>query len=124
MYRNEQHPDVSLPDWETFREEFPPYLIEQVLNRKDVSIPEWHVPLARGCAIASNLLLQRAGNQPGAHLLRGWREGNGYFVREIDLTKLFITQCHNQDFWTISRSLPELPYSAQRQYSPENISQR
>jgi hypothetical protein len=102
------HPDVALSDWETFRKEFSPFLIEQVLDRKDVRAPDWQLPLARGYAIASRLLLQRAANQSGTDISRGWRQGKMYFVRETGPNKLIVVQFYNQDLWAITRRLPEL----------------
>jgi hypothetical protein len=102
------HPNVALSDWETFRREFSPLLIKEVLNRKDVRTPDWEVPLARGYAIASSLLLQRAANQCGMHFLLEWRQGKMYFVRETGPHELFVTQYYNQDLWAISRRLPVL----------------
>jgi hypothetical protein len=72
MFRDEGHPDVSLADWSTFRSEFSPYLFEEILDRSSVGLPDWFMPLARGAAIPSLHLLQRAGYRPGSHRARGW----------------------------------------------------
>jgi hypothetical protein len=71
MFLDEQHPDVSLSDWEAFRNEFSPCVIETVLDRSAVNIPHWFVPLARGAAIPSSSLLRRAGYRP-SYRARGW----------------------------------------------------
>jgi hypothetical protein len=72
MFRDEQHPDVSLSDWEAFRKEFSPYLIEEVLDRSQLKLPDRFVPLARGVAIPSPYLLGRAGYRPGSRRPPGW----------------------------------------------------
>ena len=76
MFSDEQHPDVSLSDWEAFRKEFSPFLIEEVLDRSAVDMPNWFVPLARGAATPSKHLLHVAGYRPGSHRKRGWRKPN------------------------------------------------
>jgi hypothetical protein len=108
MFLDEEHPDVSLSDWEAFRKGFSPCLIEEVLNRKDVRTPDWEVPLARGYAIASRILLRQAGRQSRTQYSRGWRQGKMYFVRENGPHQLYVTQYYNQDLWAISRRLPFL----------------
>jgi hypothetical protein len=72
MFSEEGHPDVALSDWETFRREFSPYLVEEVVDRTEIELPEWYVPLARGAAVPSSFLLQRAGYRAGSHRARGW----------------------------------------------------
>jgi hypothetical protein len=101
------HTDVPLSDWEIFRKEFPPLLIEEVLDRKDVRTPDWEVPLARGYAIAGRHLLQSAADQSGTTASRGWQQGKMYFAREAGPNKLFVVQYYNRDLWAISRRLPE-----------------
>jgi hypothetical protein len=72
MFRDEQHPDVSLSDWDAFCTGASPYLIEQVLDRGAAGLPSWFLPLARGAAIPSPYLLRRAGYRPGSPCARGW----------------------------------------------------
>jgi hypothetical protein len=74
MVHDECHPDVSLSDWEAFRKDVSPYLIEQVLDRDAARLPYWCLPLARGAAIASPYLSRRAGYRIGSHRARGWRK--------------------------------------------------
>jgi hypothetical protein len=53
MFHEDGHPDVSLSDWETFRKEFSPYQFAAVLDRTEILIDRWFVPLARGVVIAT-----------------------------------------------------------------------
>ena len=68
------HPHIPLSGWQTFRKEFSPYLIKEVIDRSEIKLPDWFVPLARGVAIASDHLLHRAGYRPGSYRPRGWRK--------------------------------------------------
>jgi hypothetical protein len=70
MVHDACHPDVPLSDWEAFRNEASPYLIERVLDRSETRLPRWFLPLARGAAIASPYLLARAGYRPGSYRLK------------------------------------------------------
>ena len=55
------HPHVTSLDWQTFRKEFSPLLIGEVIDRSEIKLPDWFVPLARGVAIASDALLLMSG---------------------------------------------------------------
>jgi hypothetical protein len=57
MFRDEGHPDVPPSDWNAFRNEFSPYLFDEILDRSSVALPYWFMPLARGIAIPSTTLL-------------------------------------------------------------------
>ena len=59
------HPNVALSDWHSFREGFPPRPISEVIDRSEILLPDWFVPLARGVAIASKDLLHSAAYYPG-----------------------------------------------------------
>ena len=69
-------PHVIWYEWQIFKKEFSPYLIEQVLDRRDTDLPKWYAPIARGAAIPSSYLLSRAiGYRPGSYrAVRGWRK--------------------------------------------------
>jgi hypothetical protein len=54
------HPNVPLADWQAFRKECWPSTIKEVIDRSEIKLPDWFVPLARGIAIASDHLLHRA----------------------------------------------------------------
>jgi hypothetical protein len=72
MVHDECHPDVPPSDWNTFRNEFLPYLFEEILDRSSIKLPEWFLPSARGAEIASPYLLHRAGYRPGSRRAPSW----------------------------------------------------
>jgi hypothetical protein len=72
MFHEAQHPDAPLSDWTTFKRDFSPYQIEEVIDRSNIQLPCWFVPLARGIAIPSPHLLSRAGYRPGSRRAKGW----------------------------------------------------
>jgi hypothetical protein len=100
MFRDQGHPDITLPDWETFRKEFSPYLVEQVLDRGAAGLPSWFLPLARGAAIASPYLLHRAGYRPGSHRARAWFKPNREEVCK-DLGRHCLTVLRVRSLWRI-----------------------
>ncbi len=107
MVHDECHPDVSLSDWEAFRNEASPYLIEKVLDRSQTRLPGWFLPLARGAAIASPYLLGRAGYRPGSNRARGWfkpkREPSREEVfKDLGADCLIVLRC--KPFWWIARN--------------------
>ena len=103
MFREEGHPDISLSDWNAFRNDFSPYLFEAVLDRRDGFIANRIVPLARGPAAASPAFLHRVGYRPGMRRRRGWRKTKaGTLTRNIDLEYyLLIRELPGQKLWTI-----------------------
>ena len=80
------HPDVSASDWEQFKANASPFLISEIIVRKSSNLPDWYVPLARGVAVASDYLLERAGHRPGKYRPRYWRR-TGRTVYEQDLER-------------------------------------
>ena len=66
MVHDEFHPDVSLSDWEAYRDWVSPHPFEEVLDRSKVRLPDWYLPLARGAAIPDRQLLSRAGYRAGS----------------------------------------------------------
>jgi hypothetical protein len=60
MFYDADHPDVSLSDWRTFVRECPSDLIVELIDRSEIGLPDWFVPLARGVGIASDALLRKA----------------------------------------------------------------
>jgi hypothetical protein len=77
MFRDEGHYDLSLIDWEKFRKGFSLSLMEEVISRREIGLPLWYMPLARGGAIASKHLMRRTGYRPGSRRARGWFKPNG-----------------------------------------------
>jgi hypothetical protein len=125
MFHDECHPDVSLSDWQAFRDWHSPAsasgvphcrAIEEVLDRNAVRLPPWYLPLARGAAIASLYLAHRAGYRPGGHRARGWVMCKPKPYREQELFKdlgrdgLIVTRC--KPFWriTIGRGVLSRPH--------------
>lgn len=104
------HPHIPLSDWQTFRKEFSPYLIKEVIDRSEITLPHWFVPLARGIAIASDHLLHRAGYRPGSYRPRGWRKtAVDVFIKcpvadkDMNFANLAVRQYADQSWWTIER---------------------
>jgi hypothetical protein len=67
------HADIPPSEWEAFRDAPPRDLIGEVVDRSKTELPEYCVPLARGVAVASDALLERAGYRPGRSRPRRWR---------------------------------------------------
>jgi hypothetical protein len=101
MVSDDCHPDVSLSDWERFRDTVSPFLIEKVLDRSETRLPNWYLPLARGAAIPSSYLLRRAGYCTCARRARGWikRRGDELF-KDLGRDCLIIRRC--RPFWRIA----------------------
>jgi hypothetical protein len=66
------HADIPLSEWEAFRAAPPRDLIAEVIDRSNTEVPDYCVPLARGVAVASDALLERAGYCPGRSRPRRW----------------------------------------------------
>lgn len=66
------HADIPLSNWEPFRDAPPRDLIEEVIDRSETQLPEYCVPLARGVAVSSSSLLQKAGHVCGFSRPRRW----------------------------------------------------
>jgi hypothetical protein len=113
MFHEDDHPDTNLSDWMAFNKDFSPYLIEEVVDRSELNLVDWFVPLARGVAIASPALLRRAGYLPGMDHRPGWRElQTGIFKRAIDLdTKLMVRTFSNRGLWTIEHIISTAPFA-------------
>jgi hypothetical protein len=102
MFFDEEHPDVSLSDWEGFQKFGSPYLIETFLDRSAANLPDRFVPLARGAATPSRYLLKRAGYGRGWRRSPGWlKGGQGKLFKEYYRECLVVTPCG--PFWRIER---------------------
>jgi hypothetical protein len=105
MFRDEGHPDVSLSDWKTFQREFSPYLIEEVVARSSIKLPDWFMPLARGIAIPSSYLLGRAGYRSGSYRASGWSKPHcDVLSKDIGPDSLIVRGYCGQPFWQIERN--------------------
>jgi hypothetical protein len=103
-------PHITISDWQTFRKKFPPNVIREVIDRSEIKLPEWFVPLARGVAIASDTLLRKAGYRRPSERPSGWSqtECDVFIKRTVaDKEKIFSTltvrQYDNQKWWTVER---------------------
>jgi hypothetical protein len=72
MFKELGHPNTSLQHWEAFREYFPSLYFDELIERKELDLPDDILPLARGGVLASTKLLQMAGRRLGSRLARGW----------------------------------------------------
>ena len=70
-YVDDDHPNVPLSDWRAFVKDSSPYL-DQVIERHECCLPDWFVPLARGVAVASDVLLRKASRSRGTY---SWEPG-------------------------------------------------
>jgi hypothetical protein len=99
MVYDDCHPDVSLRDWEAFRDWVSPHPFDQVLDRRQARLPNWYLP-SRGAAIASPYLLRMAGYRTGRHRVRGWRKNNAEeLYKDLGRDRLIVTRC--APFWRI-----------------------
>jgi hypothetical protein len=102
MLCEEDHPDLSLSEWKTFRRDCSPSVIEQVIDRKECKLPTWFVPRAVGAVVASPALLHRVGYLPGMDSPPDWRELRpGYFERKLRRVKLVVRNIKGTSFWTV-----------------------
>jgi hypothetical protein len=99
-----------MSDWQTFRKEFSPLLIGEVIDRSEIKLPDWFVPLARGVAIASDTLLRKAAYRHGSYRPRGWRKTHcDVFEQNIGPGGLWgpkclvVRGCGTQHLWTVER---------------------
>jgi hypothetical protein len=116
MFNNADHPHVTLSDWQAFKvaEVARRSVVAEVIDRDGVyCLPEWFVPLARGVAIASDALLQRAGR--GRKYPHGWRKIDPHCCRQLtggegahwpDL--LIVRECDKHDWWAIQRRVADV----------------
>jgi hypothetical protein len=105
MFHENGHPDVPLSDWKTFRNEFSPYLIEEVIDRSQIKQPDRFLPLARGIAIPSPYLLSKAGYRPGAYRAPGWCKPHcDVLWKDIDADSLIVRGYHGHPFWQVERN--------------------
>ena len=112
MFYDADHPDVSLSDWQTFVRECPSDLIAELIDRSEIGLPDWFVPLARGVGIASDALLRKAGHGYGMHRPRGWRKiyCDVFDLDIADGLQLTVRQCDDQGLWTVERFSESRPY--------------
>lgn len=108
MFYDPDHPDVSLSEWRTFTREYPLHLVAEVIDRSEVTVPDWFVPLARGVAIASDALLRDAGHRPGMCRPHGWLKRGHTFLRMTGHTPkgwehLRVWECSEPRLWTVER---------------------
>jgi hypothetical protein len=100
MVHDDCHPDVSLSDWEAYRDWVSPHPFEEVLDRSKVRLPDWYLPLARGAAIPGRQLLSRAGYRAGSRRARGWLKRNGQqLYKDLGSDCLIVERCGS--FWRI-----------------------
>ena len=105
MFRDEGHPDVTLSNWNTFRNEFSHDLIGEVVDRSSIKLPDWFMPLARGVAFPSSYLLGRAGYRPGSHPALGWcRPPCDFLWKDIGPDSLVVRAYNGHPLWLVERN--------------------
>jgi hypothetical protein len=112
MLPTPDHPHVIWYEWQTFKNEFSPFLIEEVLDRGVANMPDWFVPLARGAAIASPYLLHIAGHRPGSRRAPGWDKLHcDVLSKDIGPDSLIVRACRNGPLWAIEQGgSPDRPH--------------
>jgi hypothetical protein len=102
MFLDDEHPHVSLPDFDAFQKWVFPYLIENMLDRNSADLPDWFVPLARGAATPSRYLLRMAGYGRGYRRPPGWhKEPSGALFKEFYRECLVVVP--GRTLWRIER---------------------
>jgi hypothetical protein len=115
MCNDVDHPNVTLSEWEAFKasETARQSLVREVVDRSDCGFfPDWYAPLARGAAIASDVLLREAGYRKGMHRPPDWLANNSdcfvlYGPRASD--DLIVRRCGNHECWIIERGTAHRP---------------
>ena len=81
MKLEDGHPNVSLSDWQAFKAGQkvgkPLSDFDEVIDRRQLNLPDSVLPLARGGAVASTTLLRKAGYRPGTRQSQCWRRWPG-----------------------------------------------
>jgi hypothetical protein len=116
MIFEEGHPVISREHWLEFRNfQLAPTSLRFSgrVNREDVDLPYWFLPLSRGALIAGPGLL---GPHYDASLAsRGWtRRSADVYERKIGKTRLRVRRTNDGRFWLISRWLPGVPMHSDR----------
>ena len=109
MFYDVERPEITLLEWERFCEEFPPHLIEDVIDRDKACLPDWFMPLAWGVAIASDELLREAGHRRAMRQPPGWRETTPHSFKHvivIGVSFLLVRESDETGLWTIERLDP------------------
>jgi hypothetical protein len=104
------HADITLHGWQEFRQwVLPsvagwPSIFEEVIDRSEIGLPAPFIPLARGGAIANDLLLRRAGYVPGSNRPRGWTKIHcDVFYSNVGPKRLMVRRSGKRGLWTIER---------------------
>jgi hypothetical protein len=105
MFHEDDHPDITLSDWTAFQREFSRYLIEEVIDRSKIKLPDRFVPLARGVAIPSPHLLGRSGYRPGSRRPPGWCKPHcDVLWKDIGPDSLIVRGYQGQPLWQVERN--------------------
>lgn len=106
MFYDVNEPDISLSDWQKFREQLPRHQIQALIDRDEACLPEWFMSLAWGVAVASDPLLNEAGHRYGRRRPCDWIElKRGLFLCPARVVgcSLHVRECERTNLWTISR---------------------
>jgi hypothetical protein len=104
MFFEPGHPLVPENDWLQFSSQLPPWFTEAI-NREDIELPHWFVPLARGVVVASPFLLSGFGRKGGRP--SGWAPlSPETYQRAIGETRLRVRRTQDGRFWVILRWPP------------------
>jgi hypothetical protein len=113
MSYESHHPHVSENDWLQFSSQLPLYF-RQAIDREEIQLPHWFLPLSRGVLIAGPLLfrsLARKRRRPS-----GWTSlSPETYQRDIGQTRLRVCRTHDGRFWVILRWPPRVNLRSHKQ---------
>jgi hypothetical protein len=103
------HPIISRKDWLQFSGQLSLYF-SQAIDREQLDLPYWFLPLAGGVIVASPALLHRTGYKVGGPQPLGWtRVKAAVFQLKVGKTRLRVRRTNDGRFWIVSRWPPGVP---------------
>ena len=107
MMFEHNHPIPAHSDWERFKSSLHMLdIIDEVIDRDELGIPDEYLPLARGAAIASVCLLRQAHHDGGGRP-SGWHKGNQgrVFSTVVPGQILSVARFGCSRFWSIHQEM-------------------
>ena len=103
------HPIPAHSDWEGFKSCLHVLdIIDEVIDRDELGIPDECLPLARGAAIASRYLLRQAHHHGGGRP-SGWDKNGDFFSTMHGAIFLVVSRFGDSPFWSIHRYDGRIP---------------
>jgi len=92
---------------ELYSSENAPPLFDEILDRKQLDLPDWYLRSAEGAVIAGDHMLTAAGYRKGSYRPRGWRQIDRFSFTRVSndgKRRLCVRLCGR--YWTIERTEP------------------